>query len=703
MGELRQKLATMSPERQRYALETLPTHFGEAGQFQRLHRLLTDFDFIEAKLDALGVQSLIQDYEFVENPETLRLIQGALRLSAHILVEDKTQLAGQLWGRLISFKMPEIQAMLQQIEQRKQPWLRLLTPSLISPGGALLRTFEGHRSSISSIVVTPDGKQLISGSLDHSIRIWNFQTGEQLLTLTGHSEWVNAIALTPDSKRVISGSSDKTIKVWDVNTGREILTLEGHTDAVVSVAVTPDGKRLISGSWDKTIKLWDLENGKNIKTIKAHTDRVKIVSITPDGKLLISSGLQEQPIKHFPCDTIKGWNLADLTEVFTLWSNPEFLENIAISPDGKYLISAGIDTIIWNLETREHIFTFCPEIERVGSSVSTLTVTPDSKLLISGLANGVIQILDLNTKKELVTWNGHVGAIFSLVMTPDGKHLISGSSDQTIKIWDLEAVKAKKILIQNERIEAIKTITVTPDGQQAISGSEDGYIKVWNLENGKKSNTFTDVNNFRNSVHDLVVTPDGKQVIAGLRSGNIESWNLKTGKNLKTFKGHTRHVNAIAVTPDGKQLISGSADMTVKIWNLETGEEAFTFTEHTGYVWHVKVTPDGKHIISSSMNQTIYWELETKKIIYTQNGFANWRKTIVVDPPRKWEIYIVSGTIKIFNLETKNLITSFTGDTWLNCYAIAPDGITIVAGEASGRLHFLRLENSSAFDSECNR
>ncbi len=723
MGELQQKLATMSPERRLYTLKNLPTHLGKAGQVQRLYRLLTDYDFIEAKLDALGVQALIQDYEFVgkftpsafpgkpgaELPtpvKVLTLIEDAIRLSAHILAADKTQLAGQLWGRLMAFDTPEIRAMLEQV-QPIEPLLRPMTPSLYPPGKLLLRTFKGHTSSISSIVVTPDGKQLISGSLDQSIIIWNLETGEELLTLTGHREWVNAIALTPDGKRVISGSSDKTIKVWDINTGREILTFEGHTDAVVSVAVTPDSKWVISGSWDKTIRIWDLENGKQLNKIKAHTDRIKLVSITPDGKLiialLIDFGLENKPINLFNNSAIKGWNLADRTEIFTRWSETSFWNNMAITPDGKYLISAAIDITIFNLETKEKLFTLCTEIKRVGSSVDTLTVTPDGKLLISGLGNGVIQIWDLNTKEELITlMNNHVGAICSFAVTPDGKQLISGSTDNTIKIWDLEAVKTKKIFLQNELADEIRTITITPDGQQAISGSDDGSIKVWDLENGKQLNTFTDVNKFRNSVHDLVVTPDGKQVIAGLRSGNIESWNLKTGKNIKTFKGHTRHVNSIAVTPDGKQLISGSADMTVKIWNLETGEEAFTFTEHTDYVGHVKVTPDGKHIISSSMNQTIYWELETKKIIYTQNGLAKWGKTIVVCRSRKWEICIVSGTLKIFDGGTKSLITSFTGDTGLNCYAVAPDGITIVAGDKSGMVHFLRLENSRGFGSECN-
>jgi hypothetical protein len=117
-----------------------------------LLRCLTDFDFIEAKVSALGVQALLEDYDLgiafdpyqggnlEEKAETLKLIQGAIRLSAHVVDKDETQLAEQLLGRLMSFNAPEIQALLAQSKQQQKPWLRPLTPSLMPPGTPLLRT-----------------------------------------------------------------------------------------------------------------------------------------------------------------------------------------------------------------------------------------------------------------------------------------------------------------------------------------------------------------------------------------------------------------------------------------------------------------------------------------------------------------------------------------------------------------------------------
>ena len=77
----------------------------------------------------------------------------------------------------------------------------------------------------------------------------------------GHTGSVNSIAITPDGKYVVSGSCDGTIKLWDINSGKEIRSLEGHSDRVDFIAITPDGKHIVSGRKDNTIKLWDIHIG----------------------------------------------------------------------------------------------------------------------------------------------------------------------------------------------------------------------------------------------------------------------------------------------------------------------------------------------------------------------------------------------------------------------------------------------------------
>lgn len=120
MGDVRARLAELSPEEVEHFLKEVPRLLAEGCQFQQLVRCLSDFDFLEAKVNhpGFGVQALIEDYDWVDdseilthpgyNPEkvkTLRLIQGALRLSAHILAKDKTQLVEQLWGRMQCFEL----------------------------------------------------------------------------------------------------------------------------------------------------------------------------------------------------------------------------------------------------------------------------------------------------------------------------------------------------------------------------------------------------------------------------------------------------------------------------------------------------------------------------------------------------------------------------------------------------------------------
>ena len=117
---------------------------------------------------------------------------------------------------------------------------------------------KGHNDAVRSAVYSPDGERIVTACIDdQTAKVWDAQTGTELLTLTGPDNYVVSSAYSPDGERIVTASYDKIAKVWDAKTGTELLTLTGHDNYVVSSAYSPDGQRIVTASDDKTAKVWD--------------------------------------------------------------------------------------------------------------------------------------------------------------------------------------------------------------------------------------------------------------------------------------------------------------------------------------------------------------------------------------------------------------------------------------------------------------
>lgn len=123
-----------------------------------------------------------------------------------------------------------------------------------------LLTLPGHNAGVWSVAVSPDGKRIVTGSADHTARIWDAQNGKELLTFAGHTDTVVAVAFSPDSRAILTGSGDRSAKLWDAQTGKELLSLQGHGSGVTAALFFPDGKRIVTGSADNSAKIWYSEN-----------------------------------------------------------------------------------------------------------------------------------------------------------------------------------------------------------------------------------------------------------------------------------------------------------------------------------------------------------------------------------------------------------------------------------------------------------
>nr|MDJ0705393.1 NB-ARC domain-containing protein [Leptolyngbyaceae cyanobacterium MO_188.B28] len=164
-------------------------HFVEAGQRDELTRLLLDYDWLAKKLDVTGVNGLIADYDWLPDDPDLKLAQSTLRLSAHVLAKEPQQLTERLWGHLRDKPQPAIQQLLKQGADQKQTcWLAPAHANLTEPDGPLIRTLSGHSDRVSSVAISPDGKQALSGSVDRTVKLWDLATGQALHTLSGHSD-----------------------------------------------------------------------------------------------------------------------------------------------------------------------------------------------------------------------------------------------------------------------------------------------------------------------------------------------------------------------------------------------------------------------------------------------------------------------------------------------------------------------------------
>ena len=291
----------------------------------------------------------------------------------------------------------------------------------------LLKTLNGHSYPITSVAYSPDGKKIISGSWDNTIKIWDANTGECLKTLEGHSNVVRSVAYSPDGTKIISGSTDKTIKIWNANRGKCLQTLEGHSDRVYSVAYSPDGRKIISGSLDKTVKIWDANKGQCLKTLAGHSYWVYSVAYSPDGTKIISGSLD---------GTIKIWDVNTGACLQTLEGYLFQVISVAFSPDGTKIISGSLDNTIkiWDANTGK-----CLKIlEGHSNYVHSVAYSPDGTKIISGSVDNTIKIWDANTGECLQTLEGHPEIVNSVAFSPDGTKIISGSEDKTIKIWGEE-------------------------------------------------------------------------------------------------------------------------------------------------------------------------------------------------------------------------------------------------------------------------
>jgi WD40 repeat protein len=699
----------------------------------RIAKLLNDRSLAQPDDASKGIRlhDLQLDYVRAQFPdrEALDLIHGAIRLSAHVITRDPDQFASQMVGRLLShYDLAAIKQFAQRITKGpSKPWLRPLQAALHPPRTSLVRTLHGHSGSVNGVALSGDGRRAVSGSQDHTLKVWDAETGRELRTLRGHAGVVNVVALSGDGRRAVSGSQDHTLKVWDAETGRELHTLRGHTGSVKGVALSGDGRRAVSASLDQKVKVGDVETGRELRTLRGHAGMVNGVALSADGRCAVSASDDH---------LLKVWDVETGLELRALKGHKHWVNGVALSGDGRRAVSASSDQTlkVWDVETGLEL----RSLRGHADVVNGVALNGDGRRAVSASSDQTLKVWDLETGHEIRTLQGHTDWVRGVALSGDGRRVVSASDDQTLKVWDAESGRDLRILRGHTSV--VRAVALTEDGRRAVSGSSDQTLKVWDVEAGRKLRT---LQGHAHWVTGVALSGDGRRAVSVSLDQKAKVWDVVTGRELRTLHGHTHWVNSVALSGDGRRAIfagfqtlqmwdvvtgrevstpwvdevspfwgpghtedvngvalsgderravSASDDQTLKVWDVVTGHELRTLHGHTHWVNGVALSWDGRRAVSASWDQTLkVWDVEAGREFRTLQGHADVVYDVALSRDGQRAVSASwDNTLKVWDVETGEVTATFTCDGAAYCCAFIGD--RVVAGDAGGHVHFLRLE-----------
>lgn len=155
--------------------------------------------------------------------------------------------------------------------------------------GRKIRTFKRHKGSVRSVAFSPDGKTVLSGSKDGSLKLWDISKGGRVIRIyNGHKGSVNSVAFSNDGKYVLSGSDDETVRLWDMQSGVTLKIFSDNLSSITSVTFLNDSNYVLFGCNDFSIKLWNSTAGLIEKTFEGHHGMISSISVSPDGQSFLS-------------------------------------------------------------------------------------------------------------------------------------------------------------------------------------------------------------------------------------------------------------------------------------------------------------------------------------------------------------------------------------------------------------------------------
>lgn len=534
---------------------------------------------------------------------------------------------------------------------------------LVSEEG--LVKFTGHKNVITGLLYFNEANYLVSTSKDGLVKVWDLKINQCVETHLAHSGESWQLLFDRSRDILFTSGLDSECKVWkvdfDKDDGEKLVEIgkfaKQSKHRVVDMSI--HGNFVLVANADRTCEVFRLrtaveiekainkrrkrlgDKGMSEEEVTASINESKIAMLITPFTVIYN----EYKLKHaafVQCTSTKlnvvinnsnnevnYWTI-ELPENVKKHSTSDKISqqrfeigrpghrfdirSVDISEDDSLLYTGSNDQVkIWNLKSLNCI----RSLEKVGH-VLCGKFLPGGKLLVVGLKNGDLRLVNLSTSEIIHTVeNAHDDSIWAIQLLPDGKGFVTGSSDKMVKFWEIKVdpLEGKLKLDHTKTLELtenVLSIAISPDAKYVAVGLMDNTVKVFFLDTLK---FYLSLYGHKLPVLSVDISHDSKIIATTSADKNIRIWGLDFGDCHRSIFGHDDSIMAVKFLPDTHNFLTASKDKYVKYWDGDKFEQIQKYAAHTSEVWSLAVSATGEFFVSVGHDQSIrVWKEEEDQV-----------------------------------------------------------------------------------------